>query len=286
MEMKLSYFTEDEGFPLFIQYGQHDEELYMHTHKDFSELVIVLTGGAEHIVDEEKFYIKKGDVFVISNDTAHGYENTENFRICNIMFRPENLFSSKDYDIKKNAGFHALFVLEPYFTKEHSFKSRLTLKQTDYERVCRVTDFMLSEYEAKSEGWRTMLNASFMKLVVMLSRLYSFEGSGHTNDVINIAKSISFIENNFTEAISIEELAEISHYSSRHFARIFKETYNTTPLNYMLSLRIKLARSLLIETNLTISDISFRCGFSDNNYFSRIFKKKTGLAPKEFRSLR
>ena len=60
---------------------------------------------------------------MISNNTAHGYKDTENFHICNIYvsFR-ENLLSI-DYDIKKNAGFHALFVLEPYLNKEYSFKS-------------------------------------------------------------------------------------------------------------------------------------------------------------------
>ncbi|WP_443663120.1 AraC family transcriptional regulator [Clostridium sp.] len=48
------------------------------------------------------------------------------------------------------------------------------------------------------------------------------------------------MENHYTQELSINELAEISHYSSRHFARLFTETYHTTPLNYILSLRINL----------------------------------------------
>lgn len=281
--MELSYFTNDESFPLFIQYGYHNEDLFVHKHKDFSELVIVMSGSAKHIVDDEKFHIKKGDVFVISNDTAHGYEDTENFRICNIMYRSENMLSA-DYDIKKNAGFHALFVLEPYFNKEHSFKSRLILKLNDFEKIHILIDFMLSEYQTKADGWQTLLEASFMTLVVMLSRLYSFGNSSELSDIINIANSISYMENHYTEDISIDVLAEISHYSPRHFSRIFRETYHTTPLNYMLSLRINRACSLLKESRLPISDIAFQCGFSDNNYFSRIFKRRTGLTPKQFRA--
>jgi AraC-like DNA-binding protein len=281
--MKLNFFTNDESFPLFIQYGYHDENLFIHTHQDFSELVIVMNGSAKHIVDDEKFHIKKGDVFVISNDTAHGYEDTENFVICNIMYRSENLLSA-DYDIKKNAGFHALFVLEPYFTKEHSFKSRLMLKPKDFEKIHTLTDIMLSEHQTKADGWQTFLQANFMTLVVMLSRLYSFGDSSEKMDIINIAKSVSYIESHYTEDISIDELAEISHYSPRHFTRIFNETYHTTPLNYILSLRISRTCSLLKESQLPISDIALQCGFSDNNYFSRIFKKRTGLTPKQFRA--
>lgn len=282
-EMKLSYFTNDESFPLFIQHGYHDEGIFTHKHKDFSELVIVMKGSAKHIVDDEKFYIKKGDIFVISNDTAHGYEETEDFRIINIMFRPETLFLG-DYDIKKSAGFHALFVLEPYCTKEHTFKSRLMLNPKDFEKINILIDFMFSEYETKADGWQTILEANFLTLVTMLSRLYSFDNSPEKSDIINIAKSISYMENHYTEDISIDVLAEISHYSSRHFTRIFSETYNTTPLNYILSLRINKACSLLKENQLTISDIAFQCGFSDNNYFSRIFKKRIGLTPKQFRA--
>ena len=118
----------------------------------------------------------------------------------------------------------------------------------------------------------------------MISRLYNFDNNSEKIDIINIAKSISYIESHYIEDISIDVLAEISHYSLRHFTRIFSETYHTTPLNYILSLRINRACSLLKESRLSILDIAFQCGFSDNNYFSRIFKKRNGLTPKQFRA--
>lgn len=283
-EMKLSFFTNDDNVPFYIQYGYHDDNLFIHKHKDFSELVIVLNGSANHIVNDEKYLIKKGDVFVISNDTAHGFEDTEDFRICNIMYRSENLLSA-DYDIKKNAGFHALFVLEPYIAKEHSFKSKLILTPVDFEKVHLLIDSMITEYKTRADGWETLLEASFITLVVMLSRLYSFGSITEKMDIINIAKSVSYIENKYTENISIDALAEICHYSPRHFTRVFRDTYHTTPLNYILSLRINHACSLLKESRLPITTIAVQCGFNDINYFSRIFKKRMGLTPKEFRVL-
>jgi AraC-like DNA-binding protein len=283
-EMKLNFFTNDEKFPFFIQYGTHDENLYIHTHKDFSELVIVLSGTATHIVDDERFYIKKGDVFVINNNTIHGYESTEGFHICNVMYRYNNLLKF-DIDIKKNAGFHALFVLEPYLVKENNFKSRLKLKLDDFDRVSNLLDNMMLEYETKQEGWQTFLKGYFLNLVVILSRLYSFKKDSNETKIINIAQSISYIENHFTENLSINLLSDISHYSPRHFVRIFNKIYHTTPTNYILSLRINYACKLLKKSSSSINKIALKSGFKDSNYFSRLFKKRIGISPKDFRKL-
>ena len=72
-EMHLHYFTTQKDFPFFIQYGHHDENMFLHSHADFSELVFVLGGYATHIVNEEEYSIKKGDVFVINENTSHGF---------------------------------------------------------------------------------------------------------------------------------------------------------------------------------------------------------------------
>lgn len=281
-KMKLNYFTNDDSFPFFIQYGRHDEDLFIHSHEDFSELVIVLEGSAAHIVDEEEFMIHKGDVFVISNNTSHGYRNTENFQICNIMYRLNYLFSG-DYDITKSAGFHALFLLEPYYSKEYKFVSRLKLDQIHFDKVFSLIKRMNKEYEDKLEGWHTLLQANFMDLVVLLSRLYDFNTSSIKTDFINIAKAVSYIENHYMEDLSIQMLAELSHYSKRHFIRIFNETYHTTPVNYIISLKIRQGCALLKETDLPIATIATRCGFNDSNYFSRIFRKQMGITPTHYR---
>ena len=134
MDCFLNWFTQDETFPFFIQYGTHDEDLCLHTHADFSELVIVLSGTATHVVDGEEYPIRKGDVFVISNNTAHGYKHPKNFHICNIMFHL-SYFLDYQSDIKTTAGFHALFVIEPTLTKTQGFKRQLTLNLAQYEEI-------------------------------------------------------------------------------------------------------------------------------------------------------
>jgi AraC-like DNA-binding protein len=283
VNMYLHGFTQDASYPFFIQYGFHDTDLYMHTHADFSELVIVLNGTAMHKVDNESYFIKKGDVFVISDNTSHGYEKTNDFHICNIMYRPERLQTS-DSDIRKLAGFHALFVIEPYLTMEREFRSRLKLQLADFEQINSMVSSMVLEYSQKNDGWKTMLNSQFMMLVVLLSRAYSLPSTEEKSDVINIAKSLSYMESCYTDPISTEKLAAMSNLSVRHFTRIFKDTYKTTPGNYILALRVQHACMLLKTTSLNISEIAYNSGFNDSNYFTRQFRNFLHITPKQFRS--
>lgn len=281
--MYLNYFTHDSSFPFFIQYGYHDTDLFIHDHADFSELLIVLNGTAIHKVNNESYFIKKGDVFVINHRTVHGFVNTNDFHICNIMFRPEHL-QSLDFDIRKSAGYHALFVIEPYLTMERNFQSRLKLQLTEFEQVSNLIASMIKEYDMKTDGWKTILNSYFMMLVVLLSRSYSLPSSEMKSEVINIAKSVSYIEKNYTNPISIEMLAKMSNLSVRHFTRIFRDTYQTSPGNYINNLKMQHACMLLTKTTLNISEVAFQSGFSDSNYFTRQFKKLFQVTPKEYRN--
>ncbi|HEX3075583.1 MAG TPA: helix-turn-helix domain-containing protein [Lachnospiraceae bacterium] len=279
----LNYFTKDDEFPFFVQYGKHEENLKIHYHYDFSELVIVLSGTATHIVDNERYIIKKGDVFVINCSTSHGYEDPVNFKICNIMFKSAFLYRSVS-DIKRTAGFHALFVIEPYLAKLHNFYSRLTLELSDYEIGKRLITSLIDEYTEMEEGYQTFIQAYFMQLVVFLSRRYSLAETKAKDSIINIASAISYMENHFKEQLTLQTLAELANISVRHFSRIFQETYNMTPMNYLLQLRMQNACSLLKNSKHAITDIAYESGFNDSNFFTRQFKKTYGVTPTKYRS--
>ncbi|MCM1022435.1 MAG: AraC family transcriptional regulator [Prevotella sp.] len=281
-EACLSWFTSEEDFPFFIQYGGHDSDLYLHSHRDFNELVTVTGGRAVHMVNGEEYPIKKGDVFVVGSDTVHGYRNPENFRICNVMYRHGEMFSAMP-DIGASAGYHALFVIEPRIAKTQGFRSRLSLKQEDYKSVKSLLDDMAREYGGVSECRKTMLTAQFTRLAVTLSRLYTFDCGRDGQDVVNIAKAVSYIENHFCESISVAELAEMSHYSERHFMRVFRKAYNASPLEYIIDMRINHACALLRGTDISVSETAEKCGFDDVNYFGRIFKKRMGVSPSRYR---
>ena len=93
----------------------------------------------------------------------------------------------------------------------------------------------------------------------------------------------AFLDTHLSEDVSIEALAALIYKSRSQTIRIFKKEFGRTPYDYLLDNRIKQAQTLLRNTNLPIKSIAFQTGFSDEHYFSDLFKKKTGRTPSSYR---
>jgi AraC family L-rhamnose operon regulatory protein RhaS len=279
----LNWFTMDEDFPFFIQYGGHEGDTSFHKHVDFSELVIVLNGNATHIVNNEESFIKKGNVFVINGGTPHAYKSPYEFKICNIMYKPEMLKSAGS-DLRTLNGFQALFILEPFYRSINPYNSKLNMSIVSLEYVSSLISIMIKEYDEKIHGYKTMLASRFMELVVYLSRQYDHQEKGIDTSLMHLANAISYIEDHYLEQMTLEEIASKSDISVRHLNRIFRSYYLTTPIAYLQRLRLERACTLLKQTNLSITAISYQCGFNDSNYLTRQFKKTYGMSPKSFRN--
>lgn len=281
-EVFLQWFTQDEQFPFFIQYGGHEEDMYLHKHHNFSELVIVLNGNATHVVNDHAYFVKKGDVFVINGDTLHGYKEPHHFKICNIMYRPEMLKYAGS-DLKSINGYQALFILEPHYRNIHHYESKLSLPIPNLEYVSSTIDTMIREYDSKPQAYQTMLASMFLGLLVYLSRQYDHQEVGTQNYIMHLAKAISYMEDHYLEPISLEHIAQHSDISIRHLNRIFRKYYQTTPISYLLHLRLEHACMLLKSTHLAITEVSYNSGFNDSNYFTRTFRKEYAMTPNMYR---
>ena len=278
MDFFLDTFTGDKDFPFFAQLGGHDEPLYMHTHTDFAELSLITDGRARHVVGEDSYQIEGGDVFVIHERVAHGFEETDKLRLYNIMFDPKLL---PDSDISESAGFKALFAPEK---NARSFSSHLRLDPRDFELAAHLFRRIYREYSEKRVGWKTAVQGDFLRLTVTLSRLYDFDRVKDSHGMEKIAGAAAFIEQNYSENISVSRLAEMSNYSLRQFIRLFKKAFGCIPTEYIANLRMQKARELLRGKNASITDIALYCGYGDSNYFSRIFRKYNGMTPSEYRA--
>lgn len=280
--MYLNFFCKDKDFPFFIQYGRHNDPMFLHGHADFSELVIILGGSATHVVNGEEYPLQKGDVFIINDNTIHGYKHTNHFKICNIMFQPSFFLDEKN-DLKGLPGFQALFVLEPALAKQKGIQQCLSLSEKDFEEINQIMVQLHQEYLTHARGYQTMITCLFLQMVTKLSRLYEVPTKQTETDILSLANPAAYIERHFREDISVEKLSEMANMSTRHFRRIFHDIYGISPLKYINSLRIQQAAKLLVSTDLSMTEIAIQCGFSDANYFSTKFKEATGKSPMAFR---
>ena len=87
------------------------------------------------------------------------------------------------------------------------------------------------------------------------------------------------MEANIDEPLSLDELARLADLSQRHLQRMFKHTLNMTPMHYYLNLRLRRARALLLQTEMSVMSVTVACGFQSSCHFSKSYRTLFGYSP-------
>lgn len=101
-----------------------------------------------------------------------------------------------------------------------------------------------------------------------------------------INTAVKYISTHYADNITTALLAKLVHLSQSHFCHIFKDVFGVSAKDYLISIRIQKASELLRTTDMSITDISYNCGFADANYFARAFKSVKNISPSEYRKLK
>ena len=98
-----------------------------------------------------------------------------------------------------------------------------------------------------------------------------------------VSKAKAYIKENYGRDISLDDVSREVNVSPYYFSKLFKEEEGQNFIEYLTKIRIDKARQLLREENLSIKEISIMVGYSDPNYFSRLFRKQMDMSPREYR---
>ncbi|HCE42799.1 MAG TPA: AraC family transcriptional regulator [Lentisphaeria bacterium] len=256
----------------------------LHSH-DYVEIVVILGGRAEHLINDKAYSVSSGDVYVMQGNQEHGFRNTSgDFRLCNIMYRPE--FVSFPFErLKTLPGYQALFVLEPARRSDSEFRSLLRLDSVRLKETLEKVQRLRLEMEMRSPGYDCTSHAYLLELVVFLSRAYISFSETSKPGLLRFSEAIAWMEQNYMKHSTLPELARRAAMSERHFLRMFQKTFKTSPLEHMIHLRIRHAEKILQSGTHNITETAYACGFSDSNYFSRQFRRITGMSPRSYRHL-
>jgi AraC-like DNA-binding protein len=132
-----------------------------------------------------------------------------------------------------------------------------------------------------------LLELKFKELV--LSLLSNKQNTGFLSYLNNLSNDIQpsmqeIMHNNYAINLTLTDYAKLTYRSLPTFKRDFKKIFNDTPAKWVMKKRLTMATELLENTELSIGDISFECGFENQTHFSRIFKEKMGVPPSQFRT--
>lgn len=271
----------NDKFPLEIIPISFQDELSLHMHS-FTELVIITKGEGIHFFSDIEYPIATGDVFVIHGKNAHGYRNTNKLQLINIIF-DANRLGLQISDLPKLPGYHALFSLEPTYRKNKKVEIPFRLNVRDLSTVLKIVDDIKQELKNKATGFECMAKSLFLQVACFLSRKYEISEVHDVKKCLRLGNVFSFLEENFQKEISIASLCEMACMSESSLLRAFKQSLGVSPKQYIMQLSIRNACELIRTTDFNITEISFRCGFTDSNYFSRCFKNITGISPTKFK---
>ena len=95
--------------------------------------------------------------------------------------------------------------------------------------------------------------------------------------------AVNYIEFNLTKKIALDSVAEYMNISPHYFSKLFKKEMGISCMEYIINLRMKQAQKLLKTTNATVNEIARQVGYSDQGYFSRLFKQRLGISPSSVR---
>lgn len=129
-----------------------------------------------------------------------------------------------------------------------------------------------------------MLTSLMQQLAVTLARMYQQQTQDLPQTTMALGRALIFIEQNFTDSnMHSRDIAQAAFISQRQLERLFKQFLNTSPNLYLREMQLKYAHALLTNDNpMPIQQVAEQSGFSDSNYFSKCFKKKFALSPRQY----
>lgn len=142
---------------------------------------------------------------------------------------------------------------------------------------------IIRELQLQRENYEDMIRL-FLRHIFLTINRYIKEGKQTKNDTINdIERAVHYFNENYSKPISIEQYASEHLVSVNWFIHNFKNVMKVPPMQYIVSLRIAVAKGYLENSNKNITEIANTIGYDNALYFSRLFRKYTGVTPSEYR---
>ena len=250
------------------------KQLPAHTHRQMLEICYCSKGEQIYEVDGQVYRIKGGDLFVTFPGERHGTGKypEEKGELYWIIIRIHQ--KKKPVSFLGSEGRLAEEWQNRLLQLPRHYKGNPSLKNT-LEKIFSLfttqkDPFTLIRIQHLIAGYLLQVIACSQKQVV-----------GKRSDKLEAIDT--FIRKNVDEPVILQELADIAGLSLSRFKSWFKEETGTTPLDYVLRYKLKVAQQLLEKGDLSVTDIAFRTGFPNPQYFATVFRKFTGLRPSDYK---
>ncbi len=218
----------------------------------------IIRGSFSFLVNGKELTVKTGETAVIDCFNPHTYYTNDSFEAYWIHINGSNI--------------KALFTeLINRFGNIIGFDNEIEIQIKDIYNL-------IKNNESISES-----NMS-LKIYSLITSLFNANENKICNNTV-VQTAIKFMNKNYQNRLTIENIAKHINMSSSQFSRQFKKQTGKSPYDYLLGIRLTKAKELLKNTSLPISEISYRTGFANESNFIYFFKKQEGISPLKFRNI-
>ena len=271
--MQLEQLTRQLEHPrlaeVFRTISFHPSESYgPHAHLRI-EINYVKRGSCILQVDDESVLFREGEIMIILSNVPHVFEaGTQGTTLLQLEFLPE-IFSM--------FGSHDRFDSFSVFTRENRL-----IRICNHVRMMRVIQRIINELNEKREYYQNLVVMYYAELLLLIYRhldeIYVPMGANES-----LRHAITFIRAHVDEEISVSQVAKNVGISERYLRKLFVDSLHIAPLEYVNQLRVNRAIELMKNTELSLKEVCFQCGFSSPQQFARIFKGHVGTVPSHFK---
>ena len=284
LSLSAAEYLDPDGLPLRLIRREPEGEFPLHRH-EFSELVVVFGGSGTHLAFGGAHLLSPGDVFLIGDPgPPHGFSDTRKLALYNILFDRKKL--GEALPPQAYPAFAELGRLELV----PGGGTPLHLDAAELERVLEILRGIEQGQSHAQSHTAVALVSRFILLLVELARIRRLRelrpgarSFGARRGGEKLAELLELLAEHPEREFPRGEMARRLCVSASTLQRLFRSRTGCSPHDYLMQLRLKKAAALLLESELSVSEVAAATGFADSNYFCRRFRLYAKCPPLEFR---
>ncbi|MFT3682655.1 MAG: AraC family transcriptional regulator [Ferruginibacter sp.] len=275
---EITPLTQGDCFTLFSRI-KSEFDFPLHYHEEFELNFIKGAKGAKRIIGDHMEEIEELELVLVGPNLQHAWFTnkckTKNFREVTIQFH-KDLFDERF--LKRNQ----LNFIKTMFEK--SLRGICFSKETCSRVENRIINLNQKHgFDSVLELMSILHDLSTSRNMRILSDSSFNNSEQFSYNSRRIEKAYEYMNNNFDKQITLSEVARLANMSDVSFSRFFKSRTSITFIDSLNEIRLGNASRMLIDTTHSVSEVAYSCGFNNLSNFNRLFKRKKGCTPKEFR---
>jgi len=251
--------------------SEADPSIHLH---ECCEAFLCLSGGKTFLIDDRVYEVSDGDLFFINQFETHKitFENDKVFSRYVFKVHPAYLFSCSTDETD---------LSECFYKRGDGISNKVSLSAKE---VAALKKLFLGLTKQNQYADDIIKNADSVKILAYINYLFAKNSNAKGTYYVNnnvVQKTIAYINNNYSDELSLKTLAQNAFISENQLCRLFKKELGITISKYIASKRITQAKRLL-RAGETVSTAAAKCGYGDYTSFIRAFKKVVGVSPGKY----